>query len=52
MFTATFFSTKLGKAALASIAAMLALNVLTLNQQFQAAPSLYASSAAITGELA
>ena len=57
MFTPAFFSTTLGRAALACIAAMIALNVLAMTQQLQAQqiqamPSLYASSAAITGELA
>ncbi|GAO54804.1 MULTISPECIES: hypothetical protein [unclassified Novosphingobium] len=52
MYTARFFSTKLGRAALASIGAMLALNCFALTQQIQAAPQVLASSAAITGELA
>ena len=38
MYNRRFFSTKLGKAATVSIAAMLAFNVLTLSQQLQAAP--------------
>jgi hypothetical protein len=52
MYTATFFSTKLGRAALASVAAMLAMNCIALTQQLQAQPALHASAAAITGELA
>ncbi len=52
MYTASFFSTKLGRAALASILAMAAMNCLALTQQLQAAPHVFASSAAITGELA
>jgi len=52
MYTATFFSTKLGRAALASVAAMAMFNCLALTQQLRAQPSIYASSAAITGELA
>jgi hypothetical protein len=52
MYTATFFSTKLGRVALASIGAMLALNCIALTQQLHAAPAPYASAAAITGELA
>jgi hypothetical protein len=59
MYTARFFSTQLGRAALISIAAMLALNVAVATRPpvhaFGAAaatPSVVASSAAITGELA
>jgi hypothetical protein len=52
MYTASFFQTKLGRSALASIAAMAALNCFALTQQIQAAPQVHASSAAITGELA
>ncbi|MEO0032178.1 MAG: hypothetical protein RIS94_1936 [Pseudomonadota bacterium] len=52
MYTTPFFSTKLGRAALASITAMVALNCFALTQQLNAAPQVYASSAAITGELA
>ena len=52
MYTAAFFSTKLGRVALASIGAMLALNCIALTQQLHAAPVPYASAAAITGELA
>ena len=52
MYHASFFTTRLGRAAFASIAAMLGLNILALSQQFTATPSLHASSAAITGELA
>ena len=55
MYTARFFSTQLGRAALISIAAMLALNVAVATRPVAAAaatPSVVASSAAITGELA
>jgi hypothetical protein len=52
MYTATFFSTTLGRTALACIVAMLALNLVALGQQFQAAPVIHASAAGITGELA
>jgi hypothetical protein len=39
MYDRRFFGSKLGKAALISIAAMLAFNMLTLSQQLQAAPA-------------
>jgi hypothetical protein len=54
MYTARFFSTKFGQAALISIAAMAALNVavLTHSVSASAAPQVLASSAAVTGELA
>jgi hypothetical protein len=52
MYTARFFSTKLGRAALISIAAMAALNVAVLTHPASAAPQVFASSAAVTGELA
>lgn len=52
MYTARFFQTKLGRAALASIVAMVAMNCLALTQQMRAMPEVLASSAAITGELA
>jgi hypothetical protein len=52
MYTASFFSTTLGRAALASIMAMVAMNCFALTQQVIAAPQVYASTAAITGELA
>lgn len=54
MYTARFFSTQLGRAALISIAAMMALNVAVATRPVAAAatPSVVASSAAITGELA
>ncbi|WP_193391539.1 hypothetical protein [Erythrobacter sp. SG61-1L] len=38
MFDRQFFSSKLGKAAIISLAAMLAFNILALSQQLQAAP--------------
>ena len=52
MYTARFFQTTLGRAALASIVAMAAMNCLALSQQLRAQPQVFASSAAITGELA
>lgn len=52
MFTPAFFSTTLGRAALVCIAAMASLNVRAVTQDWKALPSFYASSAAITGELA
>jgi hypothetical protein len=52
MYTARFFSTKLGQAALISIAAMIALNAVAITRPLTAAPQVMASSAAITGELA
>jgi hypothetical protein len=52
MYTARFFSTPLGRAALISILAMAAPNCLNLTRQIDATPHVYASSAAITGELA
>ena len=52
MYNATFFSTKLGRTALACIAAMMAMNCLALTQQLHAAPLMQASAAGITGELA
>lgn len=39
MYDSRFFHTKLGKAAVVSIAAMLAFNMLALSQQLQAAPT-------------
>lgn len=57
MYTARFFSTQLGRAALISIAATMALNLAVANRPnalalSAAAPQITASSAAITGELA
>ncbi|WP_169799500.1 hypothetical protein [Novosphingobium lentum] len=52
MTTRPFFSTTLGRAALASILAMAAMNGVALTHQLRAQPALLASSAAITGELA
>lgn len=53
-FPVHFFSTRFGRAALISIAAMLALNVAVLTRPAAtgAAPQIIASSAAVTGELA
>jgi hypothetical protein len=39
MYDRRFFSSRLGKAAMISIAAMLAFNLLTLSQQLRAAPA-------------
>ena len=47
MYDRRFFSSKLGKAALISVAAMLAFNVLTLSQQLQAAPVPLAQASAV-----
>jgi hypothetical protein len=53
MYTARFFSTQFGRAALISIAAMAALNLAVLTRPASAAaPQVVASSAAVTGELA
>jgi hypothetical protein len=52
MYTASFFSTKFGRAALISIAAMMALNAAAMIRPANAAPQVFSSSAAITGELA
>ena len=45
MYDRRFFASKLGKAALISVAAMLAFNMLTLSQQLQAAPAPLAQGA-------
>ncbi|WP_226017956.1 hypothetical protein [Novosphingobium sp. FKTRR1] len=55
MYTARFFSTPLGRAALVSILALAALNCIALtrqinNGQIDLVPHVYASAAAITGE--
>ena len=53
MYTARFFSTQLGRAALISIAAMMALNLAVATRPVAAtAHQVVATSAAITGELA
>ena len=52
MYTARFFSTQLGRASLVSIGAMVILCCFALNGQVDAVPTVMASSAAITGELA
>jgi len=52
MYTARFFSTQLGRASLASIGAMVVLCCFALTSQVDAVPSVMASTAAITGELA
>jgi hypothetical protein len=46
MYDRRFFASRLGKAAIISIAAMLAFNMLALSQQLQAAP---VSIAAVQG---
>jgi hypothetical protein len=43
MYHPSFFRTKLGRAAVVSIAAMLAMNVVALNAQLHAIPTAYAS---------
>jgi len=52
MYTARFFSTTLGRAALISIAAMAALNLAVLAQQLGHAPQAPAYSAATSSEVA
>lgn len=52
MYTAQFFSTQLGRASLVSIGAMVLMCCFALTQQVDAVPTVMASSAAITGELA
>ena len=52
MYTARFFSTQLGRASLASIGAMVVMCCFALSQQVSAVPTVTASTAAITGELA
>jgi len=52
MFDRRFFSSKLGKSALLSIAAMLAMNIVALNAQLHAVPTAYAAAAQTTVELA
>jgi hypothetical protein len=47
MYDRRFFSSTLGKAAMISVAAMLAFNVLALSQQLQAAPAPLAQTAPI-----
>jgi len=45
MYDRRFFRSRLGKAAMISIAAMVAFNMLTLSQQLQAAPAPLAQAA-------
>lgn len=52
MTTTGFFSTKLGRAALASIMAMVAMNCVALSQQLRAQPIVTASAVTVAGELA
>lgn len=52
MYTARFFSTQLGRASLASIGAMVVMCCFALSQQVSQVPTVVASTAAITGELA
>jgi len=52
MYTARFFSTQLGRAALISIAAMAALNVAVLTQQLGPAPQAAAYTAVAASEAA
>ena len=52
MLNRQFFQSKLGKAAVLSVAAMLAMNIVALNAQLDAVPAAYAASAQTTVELA
>ncbi len=52
MYTARFFSTTLGRAALISIAAMAALNLTVLAQQLSNAPQVSVHAVATASELA
>jgi hypothetical protein len=52
MYTARFFSTSLGRAALISIAAMAALNVTVLAQQLSNTPQAPVYSAVTSSDLA
>lgn len=52
MQTTGFFSTKLGRAALVSILAMVAMNCVALSQQIGASSIVVASNAMVAGELA
>lgn len=52
MFQRQFFQSKLGKAAMLSVAAMLAMNIVALNAQLHAVPTAYAAAAQTTVELA
>ncbi|WP_338467956.1 hypothetical protein RXV95_05200 [Novosphingobium sp. ZN18A2] len=55
MYTTGFFSTTLGRAALASILAMVAMNCVALSSQLRAEPAAFASGTTgvtISGELA
>jgi hypothetical protein len=52
MYTARFFSTSLGHAALISIAAMAALNVTVLAQQLRNTPQASVYSAVTSSDLA
>jgi len=52
MFDRQFLTSKLGKAALVSIAATLAMNIVALNAQLSAVPMAYAAAAQTRVELA
>ena len=52
MYDRRFFASRLGKAAIISIAAMLAVNLLALSQQLQAAPMAIAVAATQGVEIA
>ena len=52
MYTARFFSTSLGRAALISIAAMAALNLAVLAQQLSNAPQVAVYSSVTSSDLA
>ena len=44
MFDRQFFHSKLGRSAMLSIAAMLAMNIVALNAQLHAVPTVYAAA--------
>ena len=52
MFDRHFLHSKLGKSAILSIAAMLAMNIVALNAQLHAVPTAYAAAAPTAVELA
>ena len=52
MFDRHFLRSKLGKSALLSIAAMLAMNIVALNAQLHAVPAAYAAATPTLVELA
>ena len=52
MFDRQFFQSKLGKAAMLSVAAMLAMNIVALNAQLHAVPAAFAAATPAMVELA